>query len=171
MCHHYNGLVHQKSCPKAYNCSRVKKLDQRRSAISTMRIKMARVSMWNATFNIITSPAKPLSTEKWRNHNDPILFYFTICYIYKVTNKSNFWLKTILHFSDDSLSKFCMFYIINNGHDFVLYYGVGWIKNIWKIDRWNMKFDIFPINKSEKEFYKFTFGNNEFVQYKIWHCC
>jgi hypothetical protein len=46
-------------------------------------------------------------------------------YIYKGHNKSNFQLKTIVYFSDESLSKFFMFYKLNNGYDFVLYYGVG----------------------------------------------
>ncbi len=77
MHHHYNVLVHQKSCPKAYNCERVKEFNQRRCAISPVRVKMARVSMWNATFIIITSPAKPESTEKMtqKSLSNFILFY------------------------------------------------------------------------------------------------
>jgi len=117
------------------------------------------VSSWNATFNIITSPA-----NRDLQKNDAtirIQFYFSLrCITFtKVINKSNFQLKTILYFLNDSLSKFCMFYRLNNGHDFVLYFGVGWVKNIWKVTResvwqtqflatvssWSMEFDIFPI--------------------------
>jgi len=53
-----------------------------------------------------------------------IQFYFILqCVTFtKVLNKSNFQLKTIIYFTDDSLSQVCMFYMVNDGNDFVLYY-------------------------------------------------
>jgi hypothetical protein len=50
--------------------------------------------------------------------NDPTIL--TAILIYNVTftkfsKKSNFWLKIILYFSDDSLSQVCMLCIINEG--------------------------------------------------------